>query len=94
MALATSVNDDFHEWFKDCMLKRKKGENIIKSKCKSLISNAVNYSSFFSENLPCIKTFPNVPSHEQNKKQVIYNLEIGCQAFEISSAVVLWSKAF
>ena len=36
MALATSVNDDFHEWFKDCMLKREKGENIIKSKCKSL----------------------------------------------------------
>ena len=36
MALATSVNDDFHEWFKDCMLKSKKGENIIKSKCKSL----------------------------------------------------------
>ena len=59
-----------------------------------LRANAVNYSSFFSENLPCIKTFPNVPSHEQNKKQVIYNLEIGCQAFEISSAVVLWSKAF
>ena len=77
------------EWYRDCMLKREKGENILKSTCKSL--EQMQYIIHpFSLRIKLAKTsFQNVPSHVQNKKQVINNLHIGCQALEISSAVVI-----